>query len=146
MTDPRETLDALEELLNDVWTEFSTLNEDGTRQYRTCYLGVGRKNGKTEQGAGVATYLLVGDNEPGAQIYSCAGDRQQASLIYNAAAPMVRQSPALSSRAALWVSTGGGAFMRMASMWVPIRRRVKVERGSPYQWIASSSTFRTRTS
>jgi len=77
---------------------FGTLNADGTRQYRTLYLEIPRKNGKTELGAGVATYLLVGDDEPGAQIFSCAGDRQQASLIYNAAAPMVRQSPALSKR------------------------------------------------
>jgi len=77
---------------------FGTLNADGTRQYRTLYEEVPRKNGKTEQGAAIATYLLVGDNEPGAQIYSCAGDRGQASLIYNAAAPMVRQSPALSDR------------------------------------------------
>lgn len=77
---------------------FGTLNADGTRQYRTLYEEVPRKNGKTEQGAGIATYLLVGDNEPGAQIYSCAGDRAQASLIYNSAAPMVRQSPALMSR------------------------------------------------
>lgn len=77
---------------------FGTLNADGSRQYRTLYEEVPRKNGKTEQGAGIAMYLLAGDNEPGAQIYSCAGDRQQASLIYNAAAPMVRQAPALSSR------------------------------------------------
>jgi phage terminase large subunit-like protein len=77
---------------------FGTLNPDGTRQYRTLYVEIPRKNGKTEIGAGVAIYLLVGDNEPGAQIYSCAGDRQQASLIYSAAAPMVRQSQSLSSR------------------------------------------------
>jgi phage terminase large subunit-like protein len=80
---------------------FGTLKADGTRQYRTLYEEIPRKNGKTEQGAGVGLYLLVGDNEPGAQIYSCAGDRGQASLIYNAAAPMVRQSPAL------WDQQGG---------------------------------------
>lgn len=77
---------------------FGTLKSDGTRQYRTLYEEIPRKNGKTEQGAGVAMYLLVGDREPGAQIYSCAGDRQQASLIYQAAAPMVRQSPELVER------------------------------------------------
>jgi phage terminase large subunit-like protein len=79
-------------------TLFGTLNPDGTRQYRTCYITVARKNGKTELGAGVGLYLLVADNEPGAQIYSAASDRAQASLIYNAAAPMVRQSGALSKR------------------------------------------------
>jgi len=77
---------------------FGTLNADGTRQYRTVYVEVPRKNGKTEMGAGVGLYLLTADEEPGAQIYSAAGDRMQAGLIYNAATPMVRQSKALSRR------------------------------------------------
>jgi phage terminase large subunit-like protein len=71
---------------------FGTLNANGTRQYRTAYCEVPRKNGKTELGAPVGLYLLVGDEEQGAQVYSAAGDRNQASLVYNAAAPMVRQS------------------------------------------------------
>jgi phage terminase large subunit-like protein len=77
---------------------FGTLNPDGTRQYRTCYVEVPRKNGKTELGAGVGLYLLFADNEPGAQIYSAAGDRMQAGLIYQAAVPMVNQAPALLQR------------------------------------------------
>jgi len=78
---------------------FGTLKADGTRQYRTVYVEVPRKNGKTELGAGVGLYLLFADEEPGAQVYSAAGDRMQAGLIYNAAAPMVRQAPALNKRA-----------------------------------------------
>ncbi len=78
---------------------FGTLNPDGTRQYRTCYVEVPRKNGKTETGAPVALYLLFADDEPGAQVYSAAGDRMQAGLVYNAATPMVRQAQALDSRA-----------------------------------------------
>ncbi len=78
---------------------FGTLNPDGERQYRTCYVEVPRKNGKTEMGAAVALYGLFADEEPGAQIYSAAGDRMQAGLIYQAAAPMVRQALALVKRA-----------------------------------------------
>jgi len=78
---------------------FGTLNREGRRQYRTLYLEVPRKNTKTESGAIIGNYLLFADGEMGAQIYSAAGDRQQAGLIYNAAAPMVRQSKALSRRA-----------------------------------------------
>jgi len=77
---------------------FGTLNPDGTRQYRTVYVEVPRKNGKTELGAAIGLYLLTADNEAGAQIYSAAGDRLQAGLIYNASAPMVRQSKALMQR------------------------------------------------
>ena len=75
---------------------FGTLRPDGTRQYRTCYVEVPRKNGKTELGAAIALYLLFNDNEPGAQVYSAAGDRQQASLDFNAASPMIRQQATLS--------------------------------------------------
>ena len=63
---------------------FGTLNPDGTRQYRTCYVEVPRKNTKTETGAMIGNYLLFADDEPGAQIYSAAGDRMQAALIYQA--------------------------------------------------------------
>mgnify|MGYP001572089674 FL=1 len=77
---------------------FGELNADGTRRYRTCYMTVGRKNGKTEIGAAIALYLLFADGEPGAQIYSAASDRQQAALLYHAAEPMIRKAPALLKR------------------------------------------------
>jgi phage terminase large subunit-like protein len=79
-------------------TLFGTLNPDGTRQYRTVYFSVGRKNGKSELGAAVGLYLLVADSEPGAQIYSAACDREQAGLVYQAAEPMVKQSRSLAKR------------------------------------------------
>jgi phage terminase large subunit-like protein len=77
---------------------FGTLNTDGTRQYRTCYIELPRKNGKSTMASGVGLYLLFADNEPGAQIYSAANDRDQASLVFNDAAAMVRQSKALTRR------------------------------------------------
>ena len=72
--------------------------KDGARQYRTCYVEIPRKNGKSEIGAAIALYLLAGDGEIGAEIYSAAGDKGQASLIFNVAAQMVRYSPALMRR------------------------------------------------
>jgi len=76
---------------------FGRTNKDGTRQYRTAYVEVPRKNGKTEMAAAIALYMLFGDGEPGAEIYSAAADREQASLVFNAAATMVRNNQALSS-------------------------------------------------
>ncbi|AQU06098.1 terminase large subunit [Dehalococcoides mccartyi] len=77
---------------------FGTLNPDGTRQYRTCYIEVPRKNGKSTLAAAIANYLLFADGEAGAEIYSAAADRGQASLVFNEAAHMVRTHPALLSR------------------------------------------------
>ena len=78
---------------------FGTLNDDGTRQYRTCYIELPRKNGKSTLAAAVALYLLFADGEAGAQVYSAANDRNQAALVFNDAAAMVRQAPALLRRA-----------------------------------------------
>jgi hypothetical protein len=43
---------------------FNTLLPDGRRQYRTCYIEIPRKNGKTELAAAIALYMLLGDDEP----------------------------------------------------------------------------------
>ncbi len=77
-----------------VRTLFGTLNSDGTRQYRTLYLELPRKNGKSTIAATFADYLLFFDNEPGAEIYSAANDRDQASIVFNEAASMIEQEPA----------------------------------------------------
>ncbi len=74
---------------------FDTTNADGARQYRTAYVEIPRKNGKSEIAAAIALYLLFGDEERGAEIYGAAGDREQATIVFNVAAAMVRQQPIL---------------------------------------------------
>ena len=74
---------------------FGTVNEDGSRQYRTAYLEVGRKNGKSELASGIVLYLLCADGERGAQVYGAAVDREQATLVYRVAARMVMASQVL---------------------------------------------------
>jgi len=69
---------------------YGTLNQDGTRQYRTCLIMIGRKNGKTTLVAGLALYHLFDKNEMGGEVYYAAVDRDQASLAFNEAAQMVR--------------------------------------------------------
>lgn len=65
----------------------------GLRWYREALIGVSRKNGKSELAAAMALYLLVADDEFGAEVYSLAGDRKQASLVYKTAADMAKGSP-----------------------------------------------------
>jgi phage terminase large subunit-like protein len=74
---------------------FGTLNPDGSRQYRTCYIELPRKNGKTTLAAGITNKLLFADGEMGAEIYSAANDREQATFVFNEAAAMVKQEPRL---------------------------------------------------
>lgn len=75
---------------------FGTINEDGYRQYRICYVEIPKKNGKTELCATIGLYMLTNDGEEGAEVYIAAADREQASLVYQAASIMVGNSEDLS--------------------------------------------------
>ncbi len=74
---------------------FGTVDKGGRRRYRRAFIGVPRKNGKSTFAAGMALYLLVGDQEPGAEVYSAAADRNQASIVFRIAKDMLKQSPLL---------------------------------------------------
>lgn len=97
---------------------FGTLRPDGLRQYRTAWLEIPRKNGKTTLAAGIALYMLIGDGEPGAEVILAASDRDQASLSYDIAVGMVRQSAYLRGRLKIVestrriVDTQTGSYMR----------------------------------
>ena len=84
-----------EQIIRDV---FGIVKEDGNRQFRTAYIEIGKKNGKSELAAAVALYLLYADNEPSAEVYGAAADRQQASIVFDVANQMVQMTPALMKR------------------------------------------------
>lgn len=71
---------------------------DGTRRFREAYIEVARKNGKTTFLAGIGLYMLVMDEEPGAEIYSAATKKDQARILFDEAARMRKASPVLSKR------------------------------------------------
>jgi phage terminase large subunit-like protein len=76
-----------------VWSLFGWKRADGTRRFRTSYLEVARKNGKTTMAAGVGLYLMLADGEPGAEIYSVATKRDQARISHSEATRMAKSSP-----------------------------------------------------
>jgi phage terminase large subunit-like protein len=76
--------------------------DNGTRRYRTAYIEIPRKNGKSTMSAGIALLLLFADDEPGAEVYSAAADRDQAGIVFEEAKRMVEASPELSSRAEVY--------------------------------------------
>lgn len=69
---------------------FGWKRSNGTRRYRTAYIEVPRKNGKSTLAAGLALYLLLCDDEQRPQVYSAAGDRGQARIVFDAARAMCR--------------------------------------------------------
>lgn len=78
-----------------LWVLFGWKRTDGLRRFRTAYIEVPRKNGKTTFIAGMGLYLLTADGEPGAEVYSAATKRDQACLSHSEATRMVRKSPEL---------------------------------------------------
>ena len=84
-----------EQIIRDI---FGIIKEDGTRQFKTAFIEIPKKNGKSELAAAVALYLLFADNEPSAEVYGAAADRQQASIVFDVAKQMVEMSPALKKR------------------------------------------------
>lgn len=80
-----------------IWNVFGWKigDKDGSRRFKTVYLEVGRKNGKTTLLAAIALYMFVADGEQGAQIYSAAVKKDQAMICHNAAKKMVKASPEL---------------------------------------------------
>lgn len=84
-----------EQIIRDV---FGIVKEDGFRQFRTVYIEIPKKQGKSELAAAIALYLLYADNEPSAEVFSAAADRQQASIVFDVARRMVEMTPALQKR------------------------------------------------
>lgn len=91
-----------EQLIRDI---FGIVKPDGNRQFRTAFVEICKKVGKSELAAAIALYLLYADNEPSAEVYGAAADRQQASIVFDVARQMVEMSPALIKRSKLMAAT-----------------------------------------
>ena len=79
-----------------IYSLFGWKNLDGNRRFRLSYTEVAKKNGKSTLAAGIGLYMMIGDKEPGAEVYSCATNRDQAKIVFNEARNMVKVSKDLS--------------------------------------------------
>lgn len=103
-----------------VWVLFGWKRADGLRRFRTAYIEVPRKNGKTTLVAGLGLYLLTADGEPGAEVYSAATKRDQAKLSWSEAVRMVGASAALSNMVQHWKSSDNLSVEATASRFMPL--------------------------
>lgn len=67
------------------------------RRYSVAIIVLARKNGKSELAAGICLYMLVGDDEEGAEVYGAAADTKQARKVWEPAERMRTLSPDLNS-------------------------------------------------
>lgn len=108
---------------------FGWQRADGTRRYRRAGIWVAKKNGKSSLCAGFSLYLLIADNEPGAEIYCAASDRDQAGIVFNEAARMVRSSPDLSNRLLVTPSRKTIAYPQTNSLYRALSADVPTKEG-----------------
>ena len=81
---------------------FGWVDKNGLRKYRTAYIEIPRKNGKSNLSAAIALYMLFADGEKGAEVISAAADRNQANIVFSIAKQMVLNNKELSSRARVY--------------------------------------------
>lgn len=109
-------------------TLFGTFRPDGLRRYRRCYVEIPKKNGKSALAAGIALYLLLGEDEPRAEIYSVAADRDQARLVFGTAKAMLDMSPGLAEHAQIYrdsiVRPATGGVYKVVSADAPTKHGV----------------------
>ena len=66
--------------------------DTGRRRFKSAYIEVARKNGKSTFVAPLGLYMTRYDHEAGSEVYSCATSRDQARIVFDAARDMVRRS------------------------------------------------------
>jgi phage terminase large subunit-like protein len=101
---------------------FGTLRPDGMRQYRTAYIEVPKKNGKSHLAAAVALYMLCADSEKGAEVYGAGYDRDQAQIVFRIAMQMVKASEDLSDILEIQESRSKIVDREMGSFYQAISR------------------------
>ena len=89
---------------------FGWVRPDGTRRYRRTYIEIPKKNGKSTLAAGIGIYMLIADEEAGAEIYSMGADRDQARVVHNEAINMIEASPLLNAVTKINKTTGNIAY------------------------------------
>jgi len=77
---------------------FGWKRKDGSRRFRTAYIEIPKKNGKSLLMSAIAIYMAVADGESGAEVYLAAVNSKQARIIFDECKKMILTSPALKKR------------------------------------------------
>jgi len=123
---PFKLLNWQETIIRDI---FGIINEDGFRQFRTAYVEIGKKNGKSELASAIALYLLFADKEPAAEVYSCAADTNQASIVFRGAMRMLELCPNLHKLSKLVPSQKTIHFPLFNSFYKVLSSETKAKQG-----------------
>jgi phage terminase large subunit-like protein len=77
---------------------FGWKRKDGTRRFRTAYIEIPKKNGKSLLMSAIAILMAIADGEAGAEVYLAAVNSKQARIIFDECKKMILCSPSLKKR------------------------------------------------
>jgi len=66
--------------------------DTGMRRFKTAYIEVPRKQGKSTLLSAIGLYFLTVDGEPGAEVYSAASSSDQARIVFDSARNMITKA------------------------------------------------------
>jgi len=107
------------------WQKFIVYNVFGwkkkdtnTRRYKTVYIEVPRKNGKSSFMAGLSLAIFFIDKEAGAEIYCASTKKDQSRIVFEIARDMIKNVKSLNDRAKIVKSNI--AIIETASKFEPL--------------------------
>ena len=104
-----------------VCSVFGWLRKKGDkRRFRKCLILVPRKNGKSDLAARIGLYMLAGDGESGAEIYSGATSQKQAWEVFLPALLMTKARPQFQQRLGVTTFKQSIAIPGTASRFEPL--------------------------
>lgn len=68
---------------------------DGFRRFRRAFVGISKKNGKSQLASGLALYFGIADGEHQPEIAMAASSREQANIMFRESKNMVKGSPSI---------------------------------------------------
>ena len=96
---------------------FGWVRPDGNRRFRRTYIEIPKKNYKSTMASGIGLYMLVGDEEAGAEIYSAGSDKDQARIVHKEAINMVGVSEELNDNLRINRTTDNISFEDTLSIY-----------------------------
>lgn len=94
--------------------------ETGLRRFREAYIEVPRKNGKSALSSGLALFMLAGDNEEGAEVYSAATTKDQARIVFDDSKRMAERVPDLRTYCGVAIMQHAITVAATASRYLPL--------------------------
>lgn len=112
-----------------IYPIFGWVRPDGTRRFRRTYIEMPKKQGKSTLASAVGLYMLLADEEPGAEVYSAATDKDQARIVHNEAINMVEASAELKESTNINRTTGTISYAATKSYYRVISGTPKGKHG-----------------